>query len=62
MQARHDTDLDRQGFLLVAFDLLVAAIVIWFVGEMLTWNVPGLPASARTIPGRRRAAQNGCAS
>jgi hypothetical protein len=44
MQAHHDTDLDRQGFLLLAFDLLVAAIVVWFVGEMLAWSAPGYTA------------------
>ena len=40
MQARHDRDLDRQGFLLLGFNLLVAAIVARIVAVMVPSNVP----------------------
>jgi hypothetical protein len=32
--------LARQGFLLLAFDLLVAAVVVWVVGIMLPSAIP----------------------
>jgi hypothetical protein len=39
LEAQHDDDLDRQGLLLVAFDLLVAAIVIRIVGVIVPSTV-----------------------
>jgi hypothetical protein len=44
MLAREDPDLDRQGWLLLAFDLLVVAIVIWVLGVMLASDLAGYAA------------------
>jgi hypothetical protein len=40
MRTTRDAELDRQGFLLLAFDLLVAAIVTRVVGIMVPSTLP----------------------
>ena len=40
MRAHHDEDLERQGFLLMAFNLLAAAIVAGIVAVMVPSTVP----------------------
>ena len=40
MHPSHDEDLDRQGCLLLAFDLLVAAIVMRIVGMIVPSPLP----------------------
>ena len=44
MLARQDSDLDRQGWLLLALDLLAVAVVIWIVSVMLASDVAGYAA------------------
>jgi len=40
MQPRRDDDLTRQGLLLLAFDLLVAAVVARFIAVLVPSTVP----------------------
>ena len=44
MRATRDQDLTRQGFLLLAFDLLVVALVVRLVGELTRSPLPVVTA------------------
>ena len=44
MLARQDTELDRQGWLLLALDLLAMAVVVWIVSVMLASDPAGYAA------------------